>query len=88
MCYVSKRPKFLSLWKEVDTQKTKLEILEMCHPNVPFDARFEVVITEDDSQFFADFHHHQLLRLLVTDGLLVRVTAFYSRGFVKQSISL
>ncbi len=85
--YVSKRPKFLSVWKEVDTQKTKLEILEMCHPNVPFDARFEVVITEDDPQFLADFRHHQLLKLLVTDALLVRVSAFYSRGFVKRLIS-
>ena len=74
--YVSKRPKFNSIWKEVDTQRTKLELLEMCHPSVPFDARVEVVITGDSPLFLSDFHHHRLLKLLVTDKLLVRVSDY------------
>ena len=33
--YVTKRQKFKSIWEEVDTHRTKLELLEMCHPSVP-----------------------------------------------------
>ena len=44
---VCKCPKFKSIWREVDKQITKLELLRMCHPSVPFDVRVEVVITGD-----------------------------------------
>ena len=73
--YVSRRPKFQQLWKEVETERTRHQLLEACRPNVPFDARLEVVITEDDPSFLASFDHNALARVVVVDRLLVKVNS-------------
>ena len=49
--YVSSRDKFGKIWQEVDSQRTKLELLEVCHPTVPHAARCEFVLTDDDPSF-------------------------------------
>lgn len=72
--YVSTSRRFREVWQEVDTQRTKLELLEACQPDVPFDARFELVLTEDDPSFLASIRHRALVRSLVLDGLLVQVS--------------
>ena len=37
--YVSSREKFRNVWWEVDSRRTKLELMEIFQPTVPFDAR-------------------------------------------------
>ena len=58
--YVSSRDKkFGEVWQEVDSQRTKLELLEVCHPTVPYAARCEIVLTEDDPSFLGSILHRQ-----------------------------
>ena len=47
---------------------TKLELLEVCHPTVPFEARLEIVLTEDDPSFLAYIHHRTLISKGHTSG--------------------
>ena len=47
--------------------------MEVCHPTVPFDARLEMVLTEDDA-FLASINHRRLARSMVLDRLLIRVS--------------
>ena len=54
--YVSSKDKFQ--W-EVDSNQTKHEVMEACHPTVPFDARLEMVVTEDDAAFLASINHRR-----------------------------
>jgi hypothetical protein len=37
--YVSSRDKFRGVWQEADSKTTKLEMLKVCHPTVPYEAR-------------------------------------------------
>ena len=55
----------------MDSKRTKLKLLEVCHPNVPFNARFEIVMTEDDPSFLAHIRHRALARFMVLDRLLI-----------------
>jgi hypothetical protein len=71
--YMSRKAKFRQLWNEVETERVRHELLEACQPNIPFDARLEVVITEDDPSFLASFNHKALARVIVVDRLLVKV---------------
>ncbi len=72
--YVRTRDKFKEVWQEVDTQRTKEELLEVCHPTVPHGARFEVVLTGDDPSFLGSFRHRTLARIMVVDRLLIKVS--------------
>lgn len=72
--YVSSRDKkFGGVWQEVDSQRTKLELLEVCHPTVPHAARCEIVLTEDDPSFLGSILHRTLARMIVVDRLLIKV---------------
>lgn len=71
--YVRSRSKFGEVWQEVDSQRTKLELLEVCHPMVPHAARCELVLTEDDPSFLSTILHRTLARIIVVDRLLVKV---------------
>ena len=71
--YVSSRDKFGEVWQEVDLQRTKLELLEVCHPTVPYAARCELVLTDDDPSFLGSILHRTLARMIVMDRLLIRV---------------
>ena len=44
--YMSGSHKFRTMWQEVDTQRTKHELLEAVHPTVPMEARPEVVLSD------------------------------------------
>ena len=72
--YVSKSPKFEKVWREVDTQRTKHELLEVLQPSLPAEARLEVVLTENDPSFLSDFSHRTISRLVLNDRLLVKVS--------------
>lgn len=65
--YISSRNKFREVWQEVDSKRSKLERLEVCHPNVPFDTRFEIVLTEDDRSFLDHIRHRGLARFTVVE---------------------
>ena len=71
--YVSRRSKFQSVWREVNHERTRHELLEACRPNVPFDARLEVVVTDDDVSFMSCFDHQAIARAVLVDRLLVKV---------------
>ena len=58
----------------MDSKRTKVELLEACHPNIPFDTRFETVLTENDPSFLVHICHRALARFMVVDRLLVQVT--------------
>ena len=47
----------------------------MVHPQIPIDARMELVITEDDTSYLASFGHRRLARMILKDRLLVQVSA-------------
>lgn len=72
--YVSKRAKFKQVWDEVNTQRTLHELLELMHPTVPFDARMEVVITDNNVSFLSSFCHKRLARAVMREGLLIKVS--------------
>ena len=72
--YVSSKDKFQWVWREVDSNRTKHELMEACHPTIPFDARLEMVVTEDDAAFLASINHRRLARTMVLDRLLIRVS--------------
>ena len=63
--------KFDGVWSEVESKKTRRELIEIYDPSVAVEARFEVVITEDDPSFLSHFHYRTIARLLV---LLVKVS--------------
>ena len=71
--YVSSRVKFGEVWQEVDSQQAKLELLEVCHPIVPYAARVEIVLTEDNPSFLGPILHRTLARTIVVDRLLIQV---------------
>ena len=71
--YVSSRDKFSEVWQEVDWQRTKLELLEVFHPTVPYTARCELVLTDDDPLFLGSILHRTLARMIVMDRLLIKV---------------
>jgi hypothetical protein len=74
--YVRNRPnKFGKVWREVDSQRTRFELIEVCHPGVQHEARLEVVVTEEDPSFLSQIRHRTLARLLVEDRLLIRVSS-------------
>lgn len=75
--YVSSTVKMAELWKEVDTERTRLELEEIANPDLQIDARFEVVITENDS-FLSHFDHRLVSKRLVEDRLLVQVSVVVS----------
>ena len=56
---------------EVSTERMLKELIEVHHPDVPLQARLEVVITEDSSSFLAAFNHKSIIRILVMNRLLV-----------------
>ena len=72
--YVSGSHKFRSMWQEVDTQRTKHELLEAVHPTVPMEARLEVVLTDEDPGFLTSFRHHTIACMVVAGRLLVKVS--------------
>ena len=57
----------------MDSQRTKLELLEVCHPTVPHAARCEFVLTDEDPSFLGSILHRTLARTMVVDRLLVKV---------------
>ena len=71
--YVRQRPKFRAVWDEVQSERSRLELLEVCSAHVPMEARLEVVITENDPSFLSSFRHRTIARLLAVDRLLVKV---------------
>ena len=71
--YVSSRDKFGEVWQEVDSQRTKLELLEVCHLTVPYAARVEIILTDDDPSFLSFILHRTLARTIVMDRLLIKV---------------
>ena len=76
--YVSSTVKMAELWKEVDTERTRLELEEIANPDLQIDARFEVVITENYSSFLSHFDHRLVSKRLVEDRLLVQVSVVVS----------
>ena len=46
--YVRTNQKFKKVWDEVQTQRTRKELMEMANPSVAFEARLEVVVTGGD----------------------------------------
>ena len=72
--YVRTRPKFSRVWDEVETERTRLELLEACRPNCPMEARLEVVLTGEGPSILSSFDHRAIARLVLTDGLLVKVS--------------
>ena len=73
--YVSRRPKFARVWSEVETDRCRSELIELANENVRIEARFEVVLTGDDSSFISHFMHRTLARLFVINRFLVKVSA-------------
>ena len=71
--YVSSRDKLGEVWQEVDLQRTKLELLEVCHPTVSYAARCELMLTDDDPSFLGSILHRTLARMIVVDRLLIKV---------------
>ena len=71
--YVRNTKKFSEVWQEVDSQRTQLELLEVCHPTVPHAARLEFVLTDEDPSFLGSVLHRTLARTMVVDRLLVKV---------------
>ena len=77
--YMSESAKFKHVWDEVRTEWTFYELLEVVNPEVPIDARMELVITESDTSYLASFGHRRLARMILKDRLLVKVSAPLSR---------
>ena len=75
------------MWKEVETQRTKFELLEVLQPSVPLEARLEVVVTEDDPSFLDSFVHRNIGCLVVTDRLLVKVSEWGREAHLMHFIS-
>jgi hypothetical protein len=80
--YVSTHAKFKRVWDEVRTHRTYFELLEMVHPSVPLDARMEVVVTAADTSFLSSFGHCRLTRIILRDGLLIKVRLISDRGYI------
>ena len=71
--YIRNRLKFKNVWNEVGRDRTRLELEEIADPHLPMDARFEVVITEEDSSFLSFIDHRLVTKQIIMDRLLVRV---------------
>lgn len=72
--YVSTSPKFKAVWDEVRTERTKHELLEVTHPDVPFEARLEFVVGGSDFSFVSTFDHYSIAERVIDDQLLVKVS--------------
>ena len=66
------------MWDEVDNERTRLELEEVADPRLLMEARFEIVITDDDPSFLSSIRHRKVARLLVVDRLLVKVSSVLS----------
>ena len=73
--YVRNAKKFKTIWKEVESKRTKLKIMEVwqCEPTIPLEARFEMVLTEDNPSFLSHIQHRTLTRVFCVDRLFVWV---------------
>ena len=72
--YIRMSPKFRKVWEEVNSEKTKHELMEAAHPDVPFQARLEVVIKGRDLSFLASFDHCSIAQMVIESRLLVKVS--------------
>ena len=71
--YVRTNQKFRKVWDEVQTQRTRKELMEMVNPSVAFEARLEVVVTGGDLSFLSSFDHASIAQAVVDDRLLIKV---------------
>jgi hypothetical protein len=71
--YVGSSPRLAEVWQEVKKERTRLKLEEIAEPRFQLDARFEIVITDDDPSFLSSIRHGKVAELLVQDGLLVKV---------------
>lgn len=55
-------------------ERTKHKLMEAAHPDVPFQARLEVVIATSDLSFVSMFDHHSIAKQVIDDRLLVKVS--------------
>ena len=73
--FVSSTSRFAKVWDEVNKERTRLELEEVADPCLPIDARFEIVMTDDNPSFLSSICHRKVARLLVVDRLLVKVSS-------------
>ena len=56
--YVKNSPKFKKVWDEVNSGRTRKELIELSRIGEPFEARLKVVVTGRDFSFLPHFVQH------------------------------
>ena len=65
--YISRNPKFKTVWDEVRMERTKHELLEVIHPGVPLEARLELVIGGSNFSFLSTLNHGSIAQRVLDD---------------------